>query len=526
MRSLWRTTVGGVLTVVVVGALLLAPGPAHAAITNQRISGADRYATAVAVSKAAFPDPAEASAVVVASGETFADALSGGPVAAALGGPLLLTGAGALPAIVAAEISRLRPARVMILGGEAAVSAAVEASLRRLVPDTVRLAGANRFATSISALRATFPEGANRIYVATGYAFPDALSGGALAAAEGAPLLIVPGSRGAAAPEVLELLADWSVSDITVLGGEGAVTAGMAASLAESTRAVSRIAGADRYAVAGQIAARFPRAQGEVLLASGRNYPDALTATVLAARRGAPLLLTRPVCTEQTLRSYAASRPNLVITTVGGIRAVRGYATSFQPCQSTTDPRSSWVLVNKRNPLRPVSYAPSDLRRVSISGGYSMRAEAAAALERMSAAARAAGVGSLGLTSGYRSHATQTVVYGNHVRARGQAGADLVSARPGHSEHQTGLAGDVVACNPNCGSIDAFGSSAAGRWVAANSHRFGFITRYEAGRTSWTGYAPEPWHLRYVGAGLAQDYRASGLRSFEEYLGVPAAPRY
>lgn len=101
------------------------------------------------------------------------------------------------------------------------------------------------------------------------------------------------------------------------------------------------------------------------------------------------------------------------------------------------------------------------------------------------------------------------------------------TARPGYSEHQTGLTIDLVACGASaCSGIDSFGATAQGRWTAANAHRFGFIVRYESGQTYVTGYAPEPWHLRYVGVALASDYRAGGFRTLEQYFDTPAAPTY
>src|SRR5690606_13378413 len=126
---------------------------------------------------------------------------------------------------------------------------------------------------------------------------------------------------------------------------------------------------------------------------------------------------------------------------------------------------------------------PDDLVHPSVRNinGTPLRAETAAALERMVQAALAEGAGEIGMLSGFRSFDTQTSLYQSHVNQRGQAGADLVSARPGHSEHQTGLTGDLLPCNGGCATIDDFGDSAQGRWTVENSWRFGFITRYEAG---------------------------------------------
>lgn len=507
-------------------ALVGAPSPAIAAPAVERIAGADRYATAAAVSRAAFPTTGSADTVVLVSGEGFADALSAGSIAPKLGGPLLLTAGSALPAATATELTRLAPAHVLILGGESVVSAAVETSVRAIVPDTVRIAGADRYSTSIAAVRAAFPDGATEAFVATGSNFPDALTGGALAAIRSAPLIIVPGTNTVPPADVVQLLDDLGTTSVTVLGGEGAVSASLASGLASPTRTVERIGGATRYAVAAAVAARFPTGATSALVASGLNYPDALAATALAARRAAPVLLSGPVCADPAVRSYVSTRAPATLTLIGGPGALRGLVGSLHPCLSTTQPTSIWVMVNKRNALRPTSYAPTDLRAVNLSGGYSMRNEAAGALERMSAASKAAGAGALGLASGYRSYSTQYSLYWGYVRTKGQTQADLTSARPGYSEHQTGWTADVIACGNGCSSIDAFAGTAQGRWVVANAHRYGFIVRYEAGQTAITGYTSEPWHLRYVGVALATDYKSGGFHTLEQYLGYPAAPRY
>lgn len=181
-------------------------------------------------------------------------------------------------------------------------------------------------------------------------------------------------------------------------------------------------------------------------------------------------------------------------------------------------------MVNKHNPLHPIRYAPGDLRRVNIPGSGTMRAEAATALEQMAAASAAEGAGRLCISNGYRSYTTQNSIHNQRIRELGRAGAEAISARPGHSEHQTGWAADIAAAG-NC-SYRSFGSTAQGRWVAENAHRFGFVIRYPNGYTPITGYVHEPWHIRYVGTTLAADLRASGLPTLEQYFGYPAAPTY
>lgn len=199
------------------------------------------------------------------------------------------------------------------------------------------------------------------------------------------------------------------------------------------------------------------------------------------------------------------------------------------PCISLSDPARVWVVVNKARPLDPAEYAPTNLASVplqmtTLSG--EVRGDVAAAVGEMAVAAESAGVGRLGANNGYRSYGLQVTTYESHVRDQGQAGADAGSARPGHSEHQTGLAVDVVACGALCGGLDGFGATAQSDWVAAHAWEYGFVVRYEDIGSPVTGYAPEPWHLRYVGRDLAAAYHQGGFHTLEEFFGLPAAPDY
>lgn len=184
----------------------------------------------------------------------------------------------------------------------------------------------------------------------------------------------------------------------------------------------------------------------------------------------------------------------------------------------------SWV-VNKARPLSPKTYVPSNLVTpdVRTRAGGTVRSDTAAALEQLFTAAKAAGHDPM-MSSGYRSYQSQTSVYNSYVAQDGQAKADTYSARPGYSEHQTGLAVDV--CNAgNCVLEESFGATPFGKWIAANAHAYGFTIRYPQGKQHITGYTYEPWHLRFVGTGLAAELHQSG-QTLEEHFGLPAAPDY
>jgi len=187
-----------------------------------------------------------------------------------------------------------------------------------------------------------------------------------------------------------------------------------------------------------------------------------------------------------------------------------------------TEPNNILVLVNKKHCLSP-DYVPPDLTRPDINFTFSedlpkklMRKEAAEALTRLFEQASSKGITLLGV-SGYRSYQTQKEIFENKARLQGEAQANRTSARPGQSEHQTGLAMDIT-CPSVYNLSTSFGSTPEGKWVAQNAADFGFIIRYQKGKEGITGYIYEPWHLRYVGIGAARYIYQNGI-TLEEYLG-------
>jgi D-alanyl-D-alanine carboxypeptidase len=188
---------------------------------------------------------------------------------------------------------------------------------------------------------------------------------------------------------------------------------------------------------------------------------------------------------------------------------------------SINDASSLWVVVNKTRPLNPVNYAPA-LAPLNLPGvGGQMRPEAAAALQKMFADYHAQTGAQLSVQSPYRSYNTQVSVYNGWVSKLGKAQADRQSARPGFSEHQTGLAVDIDT------AVDqGFGATPAGKWLATNSWQYGFIVRYPDGLEPVTGYEYEPWHFRYVGVELATEMHTTGIQTLEQFFGLPDAPDY
>lgn len=179
------------------------------------------------------------------------------------------------------------------------------------------------------------------------------------------------------------------------------------------------------------------------------------------------------------------------------------------------------ILVNKEHSIDK-DYVPDDLTAIdyyvsdrSKNCRY-MREEAAKQFHELVEDAALAGH-TIRMTTAYRSYGFQQILWNNYVSKEGEEAASKYSARPGESEHQTGLAVDVTSPSVNNELTMRFGDSDEGIWLADNAHRFGFILRYPKGKETVTGYQFEPWHLRYVGPPVAEEIFKKGL-TLEEYL--------
>lgn len=198
--------------------------------------------------------------------------------------------------------------------------------------------------------------------------------------------------------------------------------------------------------------------------------------------------------------------------TVFSVNADRDLA-FYSTVSEITDPSSTAALVNKHYAL-PAGYVP-ELEALGYPyGSGSLRPEAAQAFRAMADGARAEGV-SLRSVSAYRSYASQKITYNNYLKKYRQSVVDNFSARPGHSEHQTGLALDINVAS----SRAHFENTKAFAWLKAHCAEYGFILRYDQGKEAVTGYRFEPWHYRYVGVDIAKACMEQGL-CYEEYLAL------
>ncbi|MBD2844549.1 D-alanyl-D-alanine carboxypeptidase family protein [Paenibacillus sp. IB182496] len=196
--------------------------------------------------------------------------------------------------------------------------------------------------------------------------------------------------------------------------------------------------------------------------------------------------------------------------------------------EAIAEPSAPDALINKHNKL-PADYAPDDLVYPDVPfifGEYidkrMLRKDAAAALERMFAAAKDDGVALAGV-SGYRSYARQQELFDAYVERDGEAAARTYSAEPGTSEHQSGLAMDISGTDGACAASSCFAGTPEAEWIAEHADAYGFIVRYGEDEQAITGYKYEPWHVRYVGESIAAEVAERGITLEEYYDAVPVS---
>lgn len=293
-----------------------------------RVSGADRYATAVAVSREAYPGTAPV--VYIATGLGYPDALAAGPAAAHQGGPLLLTLPNALPDSVRAELVRLQPATIVVVGGPSAIGENVADELRGIQPNTVRLAGDDRYATSRAVVDYAF-DSAEVVYVATGRNFPDALGSGAAAGYGDGPVVLVDGSTSAVPSATRTLLTQLHPDRIVVAGGPVSVSPELSSSLG-SIAPTTRASGDDRFETSVAVAADAWDAAPTVLLATGLNFPDALAASAWGGATGSPLLVVPGSCVPQSALDLIHDLDTAHVVLVGGTSSLTVGVSALLPC--------------------------------------------------------------------------------------------------------------------------------------------------------------------------------------------------
>lgn len=294
--------------------------------TVQRVSGTNRYLTAVRASQITFD---AATDVVICSGAGYADALSAAGLAGRLDAPILLVSRDSVGADTLAEIRRLGARRAVIVGGSAAVGDAVARSLKGVGVAVERVAGVNRYATAQASARFATQSGTPAMcYVVRGDDYADALAVAPLAYEQGASILLADPDR---TPwEALAVIREQRPGCVRIVGGPQAVGWGVQHSIKTLGVGCERIAGADRYDTAACLAqsacAESGDPVGSVGIATGQGYADALVGGAMLGRRGGVLLLVEPRSIPQPAYAFLKSEtgPSTQVFILGGEGALSG----------------------------------------------------------------------------------------------------------------------------------------------------------------------------------------------------------
>ncbi len=263
------------------------PAQSFAAATSERVDGKDRFDVAVNVSKKGWPIDGDADTIIIANYLAFADALSASPLGTKYNAPILLTQPNQLTSATKTEIIRHTPSKVYIIGGTGSVSKQVEDEIRKMGIEVKRIGGQDRFEVSLNIAREL--DATATAVMASGMVFADALSIAPYAASKGYPILLTQPNK---LPDSTKTaIKEKGINKVIVSGGEGSVSRDVYNQLPSGSQ---RIGGKDRFAVSANIVRQLNLPMDKAFAATGLKFADALTGSVLAAKMGAPMLLTMP----------------------------------------------------------------------------------------------------------------------------------------------------------------------------------------------------------------------------------------
>jgi putative cell wall-binding protein len=298
--------------------------------TVTRIAGSNRFETSAKIAET-YPS---ADVVFVANGLGYPDALSAAPAAAMLGAPLLLTQQNSLPAVVKAQIERLNPITIYVVGGTGVVSDAVYNELAPLASQIFRLSGANRYATSAEVFEKVW-DGADAItaFLADGRNYPDALASASAAGKSGGPVILVNGGSSTIPAGLDGLLQQFNTEHVALAGGTGVLSAGIASS-ADALPGIdaARYFGANRYGTSWAINDHFFHSAVNVYLAVGTGYADALAGAALAGSKSSPLYLIPGNCVPQNVLDAISTLGPTHIVLLGGTGVLSPAVEALTPC--------------------------------------------------------------------------------------------------------------------------------------------------------------------------------------------------
>ncbi|MGN6425996.1 MAG: cell wall-binding repeat-containing protein [Leifsonia sp.] len=304
---------------------------AQTVMLTQRIYGATRFETAVAVSQAAFP--ATAPVVYIANGDGYVDSISAGSAAAKAGGPLLLTQAAGLPAETKAELVRLKPSRVVFVGGTGVVPESIITAVKAALPSatTVRVSGSERHETSRETIRSAFTT-AEHVYLVDSFDWTTALVAGNEAIHRGAPVIAVLGSQTALDSATVAQIRGLAPKEIHVIGDAGKVSSGLYNSLTGLAPKIDRLTGSDPYDLANRSAQRGFTSASIAFLVSGDNFPDAISVGVLAGKSNAPVFFAQKDCVKKATVDTISSLGVKKVVVIGGPLVLSENVAALKSC--------------------------------------------------------------------------------------------------------------------------------------------------------------------------------------------------
>jgi len=312
--------------------------------TVTRVAGLDRFETAVRVSATYFSPGTKV--VVLANGTNFADSLSGSALATRLDSPLLLVRKDEVPEVVGAEIVRLNPGKVIVLGGTAAIAASVVTQVEALLPvEVVRLGGATRYETSQLIVQYGWESTATSVFLATGEGYPAGLLAGAAAGFEDSPVLLTrPQQLEVATSNLIKRLNPQKLR-VVAYGSSGAGY--LSQTVIDSARALTSAQflpaiGNDLYEVASSLATISGGVTPTVVLTTSEAFPDALSAGAAAGFLGHTLLMTAKSCMPEEVGNLLSANATRSITVIGGTAAISDAAATGTPCPTGVTAGQDW----------------------------------------------------------------------------------------------------------------------------------------------------------------------------------------
>ena len=273
-----------------------------------KITGTDCYDTGIKVSQKGWTT---SDSVILAGSADFPDALSGTALGIELNAPILFTAPDSIGSNTLAEISRLKAKKVYILGGTGAVSQAVEDSIKGQGLSVERLWGQDRFGTALAVgKKVQGLTGAKTAFIANAYNYPDALSSSTFAGQTGSPILLT--DAGTLNEQSKQALRDWGITNVYVLGGTGVVSTDIENELKDMGISLTRLGGLDRYETSQKVVKNFDSSLDKFTVVTGKDFHNALVASVYAEKIDHPLVLEDNDC-SQTVKSLVKDKDLLIV---------------------------------------------------------------------------------------------------------------------------------------------------------------------------------------------------------------------